>query len=269
MALMDEEELYEIHPLDRDYSSDATANENAASTSRKKFGKPAARASRIAKELPYLPRLRYYGAWGLLGGLLILLLSGIAVSNFRANTLGETLAGFVNRLSMFVMLAGGIAIVVAYRFPAIADSMSGSTVTLSKNKRAFVSLLIYTTIGYLAVVALVSVVPVRGSTLPIYVFNGLGTLLFALMITLAVFYDGPVRAFGIAVTAGLYFNFQITGWIVYNSFGTGAGDLRLAMLINLAIILTSGLVCAAVVTWKTTQQTMQSPNSQSTHQDGS
>ena len=98
---MDVNEEPEIHPLDRDYSSDH-------------LPKPSRRAI-IAKKFAYKPSTRVTGVVFFTAGLLMLILSGIVTVNVPGNSSAETIASGAQRISMFVMLFGAIVILGAYQ----------------------------------------------------------------------------------------------------------------------------------------------------------
>ncbi len=243
---MDDSEPAEIHPLDRDYSDDA--NESP----KRKFGvgklgrhNPTARKSQLSSDVPYAPKLRTFGAWGLLGGMLVLFLSSVAVSNAPPNSPSESIAGGINRISMFVMLIGGLAIVVAYRLPHLQGHVS----SINKPKRplidsTFRSLLFWNVIGYIAIALLVamSTFLTPGGML---LGAALSTMLFAYCASLAFCSTGIMRTYGIAVVAAMIFNLQFGSWAAAISYSNQS--ILVAFMVNFAIILGSGLFCAAVV----------------------
>ena len=108
IKLMSEEPLYDVHPLDRDYSDTDL---------------PKAKSRPIvSKEVGYDVRIRKFGIFLGAGGLIVVLLTAIALSNTRGASAAESIASGLNQLGKLTMLAGGLAIVVAYRVEAYNDT---------------------------------------------------------------------------------------------------------------------------------------------------
>ncbi|NND99819.1 MAG: hypothetical protein HKN47_21065 [Pirellulaceae bacterium] len=226
---------YDIHPLDRDYSSDDQPQSR--------------RLSQIATELPYDPKWRRFGVAGLAGGLIVVFLSAIAISNLQGIRPAESIAYGVNRLGMFVMLVGAVLIVLAYRLPYLrGKNYPERFASLFRQPGSYVGLLQATALGYAAVAVLSFLVPATvGSTTGAMLLNFLCTLLFGFMITVAIWHRGFLRAFGVTVAAGVFFQLNFSGWFSYSLVTSGNFNFRPVLLGNLAIVLVSGLICAGYV----------------------
>ena len=236
ISVMTESDEYDIHPLDRDYSSDAKPNK-------------AKQKSPITRSLDYDPSIRRNGTRILVAGLVVVFLSAIAVSNMRYNPSAERIASLINKLGMVTMLIGGFTIVVAYRLDAIkAIPIGGSRKRFQTDEPMRISFWFFAG----CVVAAYALFMILIWMFPYWYnrqYSGIFTCCFTsalvgVMITMIVWHRDFRRAFGIGVLAGLVSNFLFSmSWI---SIG-GGFDFQYAYMIVLGASFFGGLVCAGYV----------------------
>ena len=227
---MTDNDEYEVHPLDRDYSSDQQT-------------KPTEK-SWHATEMPYDNGVRKAGVMILIGGLILVFLTAIAISNLRGNTSAETLAGVVNRIGMVVMLVGAITIVVAYRLGQI-KRLAGFSQKIDISGQ-YSSLVVWNVVGFLVSSVAIFLTPsVIGSGVTVAVLKFFCTLFFCMMVTIGIWHRGFMRAYGIAAATATFFTVYFGGWFTFT--GRTGGDFRAMLLVNVAIILMSAVICSGYV----------------------
>ena len=97
---MDEEE-YEIHPLDRDYSEPT----------------PARRRSKIATSVDYHRGIRAAGVMIFAAGFFAVFVTAVFQNQASGNVSAERFATMLHRLAMVIILVGGVTVFAAYRLP--------------------------------------------------------------------------------------------------------------------------------------------------------
>jgi hypothetical protein len=98
-AIVMDDDDYEIHPLDRDYS----------------LPSPPAK-----KRLANLSRLHRIGFATFAAGFVTVALAAIVLSAFPSGGWLETIGSSMHRLAMYLILVGGVLIVAAYQAPRLA-----------------------------------------------------------------------------------------------------------------------------------------------------
>ena len=98
---MDEEE-YEIHPLDRDYSEPT----------------PARSRSKIATSVDYHRGIRSAGVMIFAAGFVAVFLTAAFQNQASDDVSTERLASNLHRFAMVIILIGGVTVFAAYRWPA-------------------------------------------------------------------------------------------------------------------------------------------------------
>jgi hypothetical protein len=217
----------EVHPLDRDYSVPTQTDAEA--------------------DLTYNPQLRKTGTITFVVGLIVMFLAAIVISNFVGNRSVEFFASMAHRLGMVLGLIGGMLVVAAYRWQQLKGLLQGAhgkrlavgssplAVLCGANVLGFACIAV---IGY-------ALTGIRTPMVYYVVFNGLTSILCALMVTLAIWHRGFIQAYAIGVLVPLLLNI-FSGLFSFDG-GYWVSDGRSLVLINLAIYLVCGLVCGAYV----------------------
>ncbi len=226
------EDDQDVHPLDRDYSV------------------PTQTPSEVA--LSYDPKLRKLGTITFAAGLIVMFLAAVVISNFVGNRSVEFFASIAHRLGMVLGLIGAILVVAAYRWEQLKNLLQSA----DGQKRRLpggspLAILCGLNVLGFAVVAVVAYALAGLQTPMMYyvVFNGITSLLCALMVTIAIWHRGFIQAYAIGVLVPLLLN-VFSGLF---SFGGGfaggfaGNDFRALVLTNLAIYQVCGLVCGAYV----------------------
>jgi hypothetical protein len=223
---MDEEDD-QTHPLDRDYSTPVATRPQTTTSS--------------------YPNLLRIGVIVFAAGFLAVLLGGILISNYPGNSWGETFGSFIHRSGMIFILAGAVLIILAYRWDQLTSIMRSTKIpAIRNNKHAYVALVFWNVVGFVAIALLFSLSRLGGSTsLTFLVFNAMVTITLGFMITLVVWHRGFVRAYAIGVLAALGIN-SFTGLFGLNAM-YASNDGSLLFVGHLATIVVCGLVCGGYV----------------------
>lgn len=219
----------EIHPLDRDYSAIDQAAPRVPLTNEQKF--------------------RRLALYVFASGFVLAFIAAIALGINPGGGSVETFFSMVQRAGMFAILAGGCLLLVSYRTAAIKTRQRNS-----KGKKAALRTVTWKTLFLWNIAAFVIIAVLMnmiywtaGSFLGYFLFNGLFTLLFAIMVTASIWHRGMVRAYAIGVLASLFIS------LFSSMFLMNLPGLRMrggSSMIPFAVIATvqlSGLACAGYV----------------------
>lgn len=214
----------EIHPLDRDYS------------------KP---VDLPPEQSGYDPKIRLMGFAGIVAGFVTILISAIMVGAGRGSTALESFGSTLHRFGMILILVGAVLVIVAYRIMQLkqAKSLIGGNVKLRRG--SFGILVVVNIVAFLVYTLLIYLSQELGSGTTSYLlFNGVLTLTFAMLLTVAVQHKGFIRAFAVGTLSAL----------VINSFFMLAGrgaiyglDYTLFLIGQTLLIQVTGLICAGYV----------------------
>lgn len=224
-----EEDLYEVHPLDRDYSSST----------------PPARGVAIE----YDEKFRRIGVVIFAAGFITVFLMAVFLGNVRGNDRLESIAGGIHRLGMILILVGGLVIIVAYRLPQLRGQTMPKGLVRWDAAVSFHGLISWNVIAFLFLVpASYLVQQIQSPAVYFMVFSGTISIFSAFLATVAVWHRGHLRGYALGVLVPLVllgnqpFMYGSVGW------GRGAGTNHL-LTVSLAIMLLSGLLCAGYVAW--------------------
>lgn len=223
------EELYDVHPLDRDYSSAGQAPRKS--------------------DIEFHPKLRFIGAAVFAAGLITIFLAAIVLGGVRGSGRIETFASNVHRLGMILILVGGIMIVVAYRIPHFATKsfrLPDGTIKwdLLQSYRALV---MWNVIGFLAIaIASRLYISLASPALYLFLLQAPLTIACAFMVTLSIWHRGIIRGYAIGVLTAIPASLIFLG-VFGGRYWGGFGSYQTLLLGTVAIVLISGLACAGYV----------------------
>jgi hypothetical protein len=223
---MDDNE-YEIHPLDRDYSSPPPV-------------------TRRNSQILYHVQLRRFGLVGLATGFATVVLAGILLTSFRGAGTIESIGSVLHRFGMILILIGGVVFIVAYRVPHMQGKLRLPDGSFRWSLRqSYLALLFWNIVGFCAVTIAIYLSPSISSP-EVYVFfvNGTMTIACALMVTVVVWHRGFIRAYAVGSLVALVFNGFSALFMLGRYWQFNGPSL---LLVSLATILISGLVCGGYV----------------------
>jgi len=223
---MTDESGLETHPLDRDYSMPVQP--------------------RLPTAVAYYPKLRRVGVITFVAGFVTVFLAAIVLGSFRGSGSIETVGSSIHRFAMFIVLIGGCLIILAYRLPHL-EAITRATRRKSgmNNGPRFLSLVFLNIVGFFAIVLAAYLYRWIDSPVLHYLVNGSLTITCALMVTIAVWHRGFIRAYAIGVLVALLMNSFSS--LIFLTGGYWMRDHVLMLLVNLVTIQISGLTCAGYV----------------------
>lgn len=219
----------EIHPLDRDYSTIDQAVPKAPLTNEEKF-------RRLA--------LFVFGF-----GFLLAFVAAIALGINPGGGFVETFFSMVQRAGMFAILGGGCLLLVSYRTNAIQTRRKKS----HGKKRAlptvtWKTLLLWNILAFVIISVLMNMVYwTANSFVSFFLFNGLFTLLFAIMVTASIWHRGMVRAFAVGVLASLFISLFSSMFFMNLPGVRMRGGSSVIPYTIIATVQLCGLACAGYV----------------------
>lgn len=233
---MADNDEYEIHPLDRDYSDEGNKAQSKA-----KSNLPNSPAS-------YLPGLRSRGAFLFFGGLISLVLTMIVLANIGASQ-WESTVSTINRISALVMLLGGGLIVLAYRLPALQKMAEKHASWLTLPAQGSVTWLIMDNVVLFVALYLMSFALDPSSATTGRIWGLVFMVLLPLAINMIVFHRGIVRAYAIGVIGGIpvYFVLSMFLGIFHGYRRSNSMSGTAAALTAIGALMASGIVSACYV----------------------
>ncbi len=224
------EEEYEIHPLDRDYSQPTSVPK--------------------AKPLDLPSRIRRTGIAVFAAGFLLLLAAAIVLSNVRGGPL-ETIGSYAHQFSMLMILAGGIVIVLSYRWNQIMRYTPREKSMRQWRRTKWFTTLVFWNVVALAVLGIVIHLSrfAISSAWTSWIFQMTLTILCAMMVTTVVVNRGLLRAYAIGVAVALIMHGYTSMMMLYGFMPRrgqfGGGQLPWTyMIASAAVVVVSGLACA-------------------------
>jgi hypothetical protein len=223
------DEIYEIHPLDRDYSSPTQPPRIPA--------------------IEFHPKVRRIGATVFAAGFLTVFLAAILLGNVRGSGLMESIASGVHRAGMVLILVGGILVILAYRL----HQLKGISIRLPDGKiqwnvmQSYRALVLWNVVGFLVIVPILHLLQsIRSPVFYFLIFNGMLTLVCGFLATVAIWHRGFIRAYAVGVLVSLLLRGHNPFLFSFNGWGGTAG-VQFLPAISLAITLITGLVCGGYV----------------------
>lgn len=222
---------YEVHPLDRDYSEEVQPP--------------------FATKVDFDRQLRRVGIIVFAIGFAVLFLAAVVLGTFRGSGAIESIGSTVHRLAMVVILIGGGLVVLAYRLPSLKKLRDHARArpTIKETQSTFWALVGWNAGALVMVVAAnFLLAALRSSLLGFLIFDVAFRLAIALFVTISIWHRGMLRAYAIGVLVALLLNNGIsvaTLFSITSSFGNR--NIGLQLILNVALAMISGLVCAAYV----------------------
>ncbi|MCG8653062.1 MAG: hypothetical protein MI861_24700 [Pirellulales bacterium] len=229
--MADNEEEYDIHPLDRDYSTPTTP------PTRSPFG-----------SAPFHPKIRRVGLFWFLGGFVVVFLAAVALSNYQGGGLVETLASMAHKWGMVMILIGAIMIILAYRAPEL-NLHSVQPTQLFRYR--YVRLLLANLVAFGLIVLTGYLTRLSESRESVFwVLITTITLGYPLMMTIAIWHRGLMRAYAIGILVAVPVNLLAQAILAGGTYWYSTSNL----LATLLMIQAAGLACAGYVSlWGTWQ----------------
>lgn len=208
------------------------------------------RAREPERALTHQPLLKL-GLWVVVVSFVILFISAVVTSAAPPNSSLESAGSAINSWSGFALLIGFSCILVAYRLPHVKPQAQyvGQFVRVGANYQILVGANV---LGYFAIVVL-SIWPVLVPSLqPLFVFLFLvfAPVSIGLLVTVAIWHTGYLRAYAVGVLSALFFLLFAVPLIVVLAFNLGIRPISVGILytaVLLGAVLLSGLVCAGYV----------------------
>ena len=226
MGFEDKDSEYEIHPLDRDYSQP--------------IEKPIRRRGSADGVMIRL------GAFGFGAGFLVLLLAAVAISNSSPGGTVETIVSYLHRIGMLIMLMAGTVVILAFRAPNFRSSVMTGNYSFFTKPMTLGRLMLLNLIGFVLFSTLVLLSFQLGNLM---LTDVLCVVLFSIaasvMVTIAIWHRGLVRAFAIGAITSVLCNGMFGLTAVMSGYFRSRGFN--GVLLNLAVMQISGLVCAFYV----------------------
>ncbi len=219
---------YDIHPLDRDYSTPAPES------------KP--------RELAPDERLRRFGVIVFGVAFALVFLSAITLGSVSGPGWLESFGSTMYRFATIGILVGGIMILVSYRLSMIKK---GTNLISRKGARraamgTFGLLVVCNVVFFVLLLALSGLSSAsRSSDGLLLTYNAVLTIGCGLMVTMIVWHRGIVRAYAIGVLVGMLFNGLGLMFIFNTGFRSGGSGMMVPG--RLATIQICGLICAGYV----------------------
>lgn len=224
----------DIHPLDRDYSSPALSPPPTA-----------AAINPADTDQNYHPKLRRAGLIVFAAGFVAVFLGGVMGSNFSPNSFGEWIGSMIHRLGMFAILIGASTVMVAYQWDRLIALISGrKSRSGEKGVNPYLMLVVFNIVGIVVLGLLFGVLMRTGGEVAFFVFNGFLTVSISWGVTLIIWHQGFIRAYGVGLVTGLIIN--TISWLSgMTAWMSRSGELTL--IYHLAAIAISGLTCSGYV----------------------
>lgn len=229
----------EPHPLDDEYVP--TPGKTAEPSSRTEAYKPLLKPSVFA----------------LIAGFVVTFLAGVAASNAPPNSAVESISTAISQIAAFVMLGGGLCILIAYRIPYIQRIVSQKS-GLRWFESGFVNLVLGNVAGiviiWFSLFALYALSAAAGAPIVAIVASGVLIIYIALLITMTVFHNNYLRAYAIgsltACPLALYSWINLLWTVTYRASTRGGSGSALSVWPYGAFITFSactGMICAGYV----------------------
>ncbi len=226
------DELYETHPLDRDYSAPVQAKAKL----------------RTATTIPFYPLLRRIGIIVFAVGFFTVLIAAVTLSNTQGGLL-ESIGSSFHFIGMVLILVGGVLFIAAYRLPHLTG-----TFHMPNKKRgwrlrgSYLSLVLW---NGAALIAIPIAAYLGQHLLPQAIFGLIGqavlTFTLALAIVVIVWRRDFIRAYAIgAFVASVVTSFSSVMFMSVG-FRRAPDGFGLLLIGNFATILVCGLLCAGYV----------------------
>jgi hypothetical protein len=222
-----QEPEYDIHPLDRDYSSP----------------QPEPKARELSPE----ERLRRIGVIVFGVGFSLVLLTAILLGAFRGSGWIESFGSVTHRFAMLAILLGGILILVSYRLPSLIQGTQWAPRHRYRQSFGrFGLLLVANVVVFVLLYILMQSAGQSRSSLSLYLaFSGTLTTLSALLVTMVIWHRGMLRAYAVGALIAMATNGIVLPLILNPRFPTrGQNESMIGRLLTIPI---SGLVCAGYV----------------------
>lgn len=193
---------------------------------------------------------------------LVSLVGSVVENNAVGNPSLESTAIAVNRSGMLGMLAGCIGVFVAFRTPSLLTTRPEG-VRQQVRWSAWWRLMFWNIVGYLFFAVGLFVIGVFTQGVAIY-FSGFPiTVGLALLVVMAIWHEGVIRAYAIGVLSSFFIQLPVTlpwlwsipfsggGPYAYRSYTLSSSDISNRIFLMIAglvlFVLVTGLICSGYV----------------------
>jgi hypothetical protein len=197
-----------------------------------------------------------------IGSFIVSFVGSVVENNAAGNLSLESTATAINRAGMLGMLAGCVGIFVAFRAPMLLTARPGG-IRQQARWSAWWQLVFWNVVGYFFLVAGLFVIGLFTQGAAIY-FSGFPISLgLAMLVVIALWHEGVVRAYAIGVLSSLFLQLPVIipwlwsipfsggGGYGYQAYTLSANDVNYRMFLLLAGIvlfaLFTGLFCSGYV----------------------
>ena len=181
----------------------------------------------------------------------VLFTSALATSFAEPSSLFETLSSSLNRLSGLVLLVGFCGILVAYRIPYL-KRLAAEHRSRIVAKSGYAQLVGANVVGYFITVFVIYLLLMEPLLRAFAIVVALGALAMfcGLLVTMAMWHTGYVRAYAVGVLTVIVLTLQTGGGLMLFTLpwrGVGSSSVIFPGALLLGIALLTGLICAGYV----------------------